>query len=138
MAKRFLGGARGAYVFANWSVAENWRETALGGEIAERSGSSWLIWGFRAHSAQERGAMLLSRDGRTVQALGILHFDCYGVWRGIQPPEGCTDSRVLSIFLRRTPEAARHAAQIGAWADRQEGRHVPSKIVWVPPKHRSG
>ena len=136
MAKRFLGGASGGYVLRNASATDDWGEVVSdGGDITERSDAGWIVWGARRQSATERGAMLISRDGRIVRALGIIHFDCYGVWRSLPrgSPPHCTDIHkpLLTIFLRRTPDSSRFAKEISAWADRQEHHRVPYKITWV-------
>ena len=139
--ERFLAGARGGYLLPKSSAAHDLAAAvSYGGAIPERSDSGWILWSTRRHSADERGAVLLSPDGRTVLAAGIIHFDCYGVWRNLprRSAARCTDSAkpLLSVFLWHTPGASRFANEMSAWADRQEHHRVPFKVVWVGPKGR--
>jgi hypothetical protein len=142
MVRRFLGGARGAFVIPERSVLGNWSQTTSMGDFVEHSGaSSWLVWGFRRHGADERGAVLLSRGGKAVQAVAIIHFDCYGEWRNLPARHAqCTavDAPLLSVFVSHGPEASHFAKEMSGWADRLEGHHVPYKVVWVRQKRPGG
>jgi hypothetical protein len=142
MVKRFLGGARGAFVIPERSVLSNWSQATSLGDFVERCGpSSWIVSGVRHHSATEQGAVLLGKGGKAVQAVAIIHFDCYGEWRNLPARHAqCTavDAPLLSVFVSHGPEASNFAKEMSGWADRLEGHHVPYKVVWVRQKAPGG
>jgi hypothetical protein len=96
--KGFFGTARGDYLMPNALVWKQARE-ALGGppEAPLRLKDGNLLFSAcRAHSCPEKGAMVVTPQGRIVAA-ALLHYHC--------TPAGCADNARLALFYRQPAEA---------------------------------
>lgn len=122
--RSFAGAARGNYLAANTSLAEQ-LHLALGGppdEPRRLADGNWLFTACRAHSCMEKGAIVVDARGAIVAA-GLLNFRC---GTGRNP---CSDNWALDIFVRSETVAAGEAGHaIRAWAREMEAQ-APTTLL---------
>ena len=112
---RFFGKARADYFYADGRLATQAIQ-ALGGppdEPKRLADGSWLFAACRAHSCPEKGAAILSPQGRLL-AIGLLNFRCH---KTAPKQVDCDQVTHLDVFVRaREPDAERLTGQLDAWA----------------------
>ncbi|GAA4769360.1 hypothetical protein GCM10023219_14490 [Stakelama sediminis] len=113
--KAFLGGMRGSYLFDDAPVFDQQREV-LGGppDVPQRlTNGDWLFTACRAHSCEEKGAVVLSPEGH-ILATGMLDFHCHKT-----PPyqAGCERGPTLDVFVAHHGDHRDAVAAMRRWAE---------------------
>jgi hypothetical protein len=113
--KRFFDGARGDHLYPGGALADQAME-ALGGppDPPKRLATgSWLFTACRAHSCPEKGAAVLTPQGR-ILAIGLLNFRCHKAAAG---GSDCDKASHLDVYVRPGElDAARLIEPLDAWA----------------------
>ncbi|HZZ67558.1 MAG TPA: hypothetical protein VFE18_05240 [Phenylobacterium sp.] len=112
---RFFDGAQGDHLYPGGDMADQAME-ALGGppDPSKRLATgSWLFTACRAHSCPEKGAAVLTPQGR-ILAIGLLNFRCHKAAAG---GTDCDKASHLDIYVRPGElDAARLIEPLDAWA----------------------
>lgn len=124
--ERFLGDRQAAYLHARGPVRDQ-AEAVLGGppDTPVVFGNLYRFTACRAHSCDEKGAVIVTRGGR-VLAVAMLHSACVTSPR----PSRCAAKMRLAVHVHSDADQALVVGNLSQWAaDAVERRYTPPGLV---------
>jgi hypothetical protein len=138
---KFAGKAEGPYMQVYPPLVSDAIVEGMSGPtdpVEELAGGPRLISGCRAHSCDEKAAVIIT-PADEVQAAAVIGQKCH--WTGrphrtrkgsLNGPSKCESAAaILTVFVHRSAQSDALDKALQVWANKVEARAMPHEIVWL-------